>query len=468
MGFAGRANYSYDRRYYIEFDFGYNGSERFYKTNRFGFFPSVGIAWQVSNEKFWKDFSQGITSLKFRATYGLIGNDAIGDPSDRFFYLSDVNMNDGGKGRAFGLDNAYKKDGVTVNRYSNPVITWERSYKTNVGMDLELFHNANVIVDLWKEHRTHILMTRSDIPTTMGLSSSAIPKANVGEAKGQGIDISGDYSKFFSNNFWLKVRANFTYAVSDFLVYEEPDYDQSPWLSRVGYPINQQWGFVAERLFVDEKEVLNSPVQDFGIQPMGGDIKYMDINGDGQITDLDQVPIGYPTSPEIVYGFGASVGYKNFDFSCFFQGLARESFWIDPGAATSPFVVADYSNDNDLDLHLKNQILKAYADDHWSEQNRDLYALWPRLSTSVNPNNSQKSTWFMRNGAFLRLKNVEVGYTLPERLTKRLAIENLRIYANGSNLLCFSPFDLWDVEMAGDGLDYPVQRVINFGIQLSF
>src|SRR5699024_7696152 len=267
----------------------------------------------------------------------------------------DVDMDDGSKLARFGTLSAYSRNGVSVTRYSNPLITWERSYKTNIGMDLELANHLNFTADLWKEHRTHILMTRSDIPTTMGLSSSAIPKANVGEAQGEGVDLALDYSKFFSNKFWMKLRANITYAVSKFLVYEEPEYENAPWKSKVGYPLTQKWGYIAERLFVDEKEVLNSPTQNFGIQPMGGDIKYRDVNGDGKITALDQVPIGYPKSPEIVYGFGVSVGYNNFDFSIFFQGLARESFWIDP-SATSPFVVANY--DKSRGLHLKNQMLQ--------------------------------------------------------------------------------------------------------------
>ncbi|GAA4303576.1 TonB-dependent receptor [Compostibacter hankyongensis] len=471
IGVSGRYTYAYDNRYFAEFDFGYNGSERFYKTHRFGFFPSAGIGWQVSGEKFWKPLSHTITNLKLRATYGLIGNDAIGSDDDRFFYLSEVNLDDPAKAAIFGLDNTYARNGVTVNRYSNPYITWEKAYKTNVGMDLGLFNTVNIIADIWKEHRTHILMTRSYIPTLVGLSGGSVPQANVGEAEGKGIDLSIDYSQFFGQDIWVQARANFTYAASKFLVYEEPTYENAPWKSHVGHSLSQQWGYIAERLFVDDNEVSGSPTQNFGVQVMGGDIKYRDINGDGQITTLDQVPIGYPTDPEIVYGFGVSAGYKNFDLSFFFQGLARESFWIDP-KATAPFVNYLYDNEKQNNPSLtgqpKNQLLKAYADDHWSEDNQNLYALWPRLSTSENPNNSQKSTWFMNNGAFLRLKNVELGYTLPQRLTKRMFLEKVRFYLSGTNLLSFSQFKIWDVEMAGNGLDYPVQRVFNAGVQISF
>jgi hypothetical protein len=258
----------------------------------------------------------------------------------------------------------------------------------------------------------------------------------------------------------LKARANFTYAASEFLVYEEPDYADS-YRKHVGYSLSQQWGLIAERLFIDDAEVANSPVQSFG-EYKAGDIKYYDVNGDGKITDADMVPIGYPTDPEIIYGFGVSAGYKNFDFSCFFQGSARSSFWVD-AVATSPF-------------NNETQLLKVYADSHWSEDNRDLYALWPRLSSNINGNNllidaegnRKLNTWFMRNGDFLRLKSLEIGYTLPRNLMKKIHLTNARIYLNGTNLLCFSNFDLWDVEMGGNGLGYPIQKSFNVGLTVSF
>ena len=462
LGVSGRLTYSYNSRYSAEFDFGYNGSERFDAHHRWGFFPSAGVAWQVSNEKFFQPLIHVVSNLKLRATYGLIGNDAIGSPSDRFFYLSSVDLDDASQGAIFGLNNTYSNPGVTVNRYADPDITWETSHKTNLGIDFSLWGHFDVTADFWKEKRTHILMKRSFIPTTVGLDASAIPEANVGQAEGKGVDLSLDYSRFFKNSFWIQGHANFTYAVSRYLVYEEPEYKTAPWLSHVNQPIGQQWGYIAERLFVDDDEVANSPTQNFGVLPMGGDIKYRDINGDGQITTLDRVPIGFPTTPGIVYGFGLSVGYKAFDLSCFFQGLARESFWLDVDSTTA-FATSSVGG-----MQAKNELLKAYADDHWSESNRDLHALWPRLSTSVNPNNDQTSTWFMRNGAFLRLKSVELGYTLPQRVTHRLHLEKTRFYLSGTNLLLMSQFKLWDVEMAGNGLDYPVQRVMNVGVQLSF
>lgn len=448
-GLSGRFTYSFDSRYFAEFNFGYNGSERFYKTERFGFFPSAGVAWTVSNESFWEPIAPVISMLKFRATYGLVGNDAIGSEYDRFFYLSNVDMDASSRAASFGTLSDYTRTGVLVSRYSNRDITWEKAKKTNIGFELGIMNKLTVEADYFHEDRTHILMTRASIPSTMGLTAPV--RANVGEASGSGIDGSLTYADNFGSDVWVKARVNYTYATSAFRVYEEPQYEES-YLSRVGYPLSQQWGYIAERLFVDEAEVANAPKQNFG-NYLGGDIKYRDINGDGQITERDRVPIGHPTDPEIIYGFGASFGYKRFDMSFFFQGSARSSFWIDP-VATSPF-------------NGETQLLKAYADNYWSEDNRNSYALWPRLSSTVIANNTQQSTWFMQDGGFLRLKQAEFGFTLPDGLLKKLSVANVRFYANGLNLFAISSFKLWDTEMGGNGLGYPVQRVFNLGLHVT-
>ena len=465
-GLAGRATYSYDNRYFTELNFGYNASERFHKKYRWGFFPSAGFAWTVSNENFWKPYKKIVNNLKLRGTYGLTGNDAIGSSNDRFLYLSNVNMDDAGRRAVFGRDNGYGLNGISISRYSDPEITWEISKKTNIGLEIGLFDQFQIQADFYKEIRSNILQTRAATPAEMGLS--AMPRANIGKAEGKGMDLSVDYNKIFNKDFWMQGRVNFTYAKSKFLVYEEYSYeDIAPWKSHVGYSINQQWGYLAERLFVDDDEAAKSPAQNFG-EYGGGDIKYRDINDDGQITTLDMVPIGYPTVPEIVYGFGVSTGYRKVDFSLFFQGLARESFWIDVNA-TAPFQSYYYSGEG-LPGKPQNQLLKAYADDHWSEDNQNIYALWPRLSSSNigQSNNAQTSTWFMRDGAFLRLKQVELGYTMPSRMLNRLKMENFRIYLSGTNLLCWSKFALWDVEMGGNGLGYPIQKLYNIGIQVTF
>ena len=457
LGISGRMTYAFDSRYLTELNFGYYGSEKFAENHRFGFFPSAGVGWLISNESFFKSLKPVVSKLKVKATYGLVGNDAISDPSDRFFYLSDVNLNDGGRGYTYGEDFGVGYPGYLINRYSNPVVTWEVSKKANYGIELGLFNSLDIQADYFTEHRTNIYMPREYIPLTMGLTSNI--SSNIGEAYSKGFDASVDFQKFFMNDFWMTARGNFTYATNEILKNGEPNYAYE-YLSRIGHPINQEWGLVAERLFVDQAEVQNSPnqfdqpVSGSDAAYLAGDIKYVDINEDGKIDNLDRVPIGFPSIPEIVYGFGLSTGYKNLDLSFFFQGVARESFFIDP-ATIAPFI----NERNALDI---------IADNHWSIDNPDPYAFWPRLSTQSVTNNERISTWWIRDGAFLRLKNVEIGYSLPDRFVKRLFLERFRIYANGVNLLTFSKFELWDPEMAGNGLGYPTQRIINMGLQITF
>jgi hypothetical protein len=227
--------------------------------------------------------------------------------------------------------------------------------------------------------------------------------------------------------------------------------------------VSQQWGYVAERLFIDEEDIAVSPRQDLGLYE-AGDIKYKDINGDNVVNEFDQVPIGYPTTPEINYGFGVSAGYKNFDISVFFQGSARSSFWTSY-EAMSPF----YSRvpQNESRTH-ETGLAEFIADDHWSELSPDPYAAWPRLSTYPIENNKVRSTWFMRDNNFLRLKSAEIGYSLPKKWIDHLRLSSCRLYLSGTNLLLFSNFKIWDVEMGGNGLGYPLQRVINIGINLNF
>lgn len=450
-GLAGRFTYAYGGRYFTEFNFGYNGSERFSKHHRWGFFPSAGVAWLVSNEDFWEPVKPVVSNLKLRYSYGLVGNDQIGSAYDRFYYLSNVNMNSSAHAAYFGQTSSVGGPGVLVSRYANDDITWETSYKHNFAVELGLFNKLNIIAEYFSEHRKNILMDRASIPSTMGLTASV--RANVGEARAHGIDIQSDYQQVWNRYFWTSARANFTWAVSRYEVFEEPEYAEY-WRSHVGQSIGQNWGYIAERLFVDDEEAANSPSQLFGSLYGGGDIKYTDVNRDGKITPADMVPIGNPVSPEIVYGFGFSAGYRGFDASVFFQGLANESFWIN-ASGTSPF-------------QGQTQLLKVYADSHWSEDNQNLYALWPRLSSEINNNNVQTSTWFMRDGSFLRLKQVEFGYTLPSKLTQNTHVDNLRFYLSASNLFTWSKFRLWDVEMAGNGLGYPLQRVLNIGLNVTF
>lgn len=464
QGISGRLTYGYDSRYLFEFNFGYNGSERFAANHRFGFFPSVGAGWVVSNEKFFEPLLSTIDNLKFRFTYGLVGNDQIGSSNDRFFYLSDVNLNNGSIGQ-FGTNYTYSRPGVVTYRYENRNITWEQSRQINVGMDLTIAKNLNFTVDAYDQKRDNILLVRSTIPTSMGLQADI--SSNAGKSSSRGIDIAMDYRKTLNNSFWIQSRGTLTYAKSKLLKNEEPIYPSNlQYLSKVGNSLSQIYGLIAERLFIDDKDVANSPVQGFG-DYKAGDIKYRDMNGDGRISSSDVVPIGFPQVPEIIYGFGFSVGYKNFDFSTFFQGSARSSFLID-AAGISPFYLVNGQQSNGLKSGNQSGLLNAIAQDHWSEDNRNPYAFYPRLSTQIQGNNTQTSTWWMRNGGFLRMKSAEIGYNFSKNQLKYLHMSNARLYVNGLNLFSLNSFKLWDPEMGASGLGYPIQRVFNLGLRVEF
>ncbi len=464
LSLAGRFTYGFDSRYLVELNFGYNGSEKFDKGHRWGFFPSAGLGWVVSNESFWQGNIKNIISmLKIRGTYGYVGNDAIG--SERFFYLSNVNMGEGGS-YSFGSDfGGLSGSGISIGHYENPTVGWEIAQKSNLALEIGLFEGRlNVTPEVFYETRDNILQTRSDIPNTTGLWST--PKANIGSAENYGFDSSLDYNHSINPDLWFTFRGNFTFARGKYTVYEEPDFSYetgsgTPWRSKVGRGIKQQEGYVAERLFIDDADVANSPHQEFGTYGPG-DIKYKDINKDEIINGLDKVPIGKPTTPEINYGFGLSVGYKQFDFSFFFQGSALSSFWLNPTQMT-PFREATVDSKT-----IETGLAKFIADDYWSESNQNPQAAWPRLSATRLSNNTQTSTMWMHDGAFLRLKNMEIGYELPREMTQKVKLKSCRFYFSGSNLLCFSKFKLWDVEMGGNGLGYPIQRVLNLGVNVSF
>ena len=455
MGISGRASYNYDKRYFGEFNFGYNGSEKFAEKNRFGFFPSIGMGWILSNEPFFEKALPDVNLFKLRYTYGLVGNDGISSASDRFFYLSDVNLNNGGTGYTFGTTYNNYYNGFNINRYANENVSWEIATKSNIGLELGLFNKANLQADFFTENRRNIYMERQYIPETSGLTTGI--SSNIGEVKSKGIDLSLDFNHAFSGDFYITARGNFTYATNEILINGEPELLNEN-LSRIGHPVNQQWGYIAERLFVDQEDIDNSPEQFNGFSTtnayLPGDIKYKDINEDGVINELDQTAIGKPSVPEIVYGFGFSTVYKDFDFSVFMQGSAQSSFFINPNDI-SPFVN-------------ERNALSIIADNHWSEANPDPNAFWPRLSTYQIDNNEKTSTWWMRDGDFLRLKSLEFGYTIPAATGKVFQNAKTRIYVTGLNLLHFSKFKLWDPEMAGNGLGYPPQRVINLGAQINF
>lgn len=455
QGIRTRVNYGYMQKYLAEFSLTYTGSEKFDKSHRWGIFPALGVGYIMSNEPFWTSLENSIPMFKLKYSWGKVGNDQIAGPNDRFFFLSDINP--GGGGYRWGKDYNSYYGGFDINRYANPMITWEIAVKQNAGFEVDLFKNraVKVILEYFTENRRQIYQARQNLPASMGLTSSVY--GNVGEVKSAGWDGSIDLNHSFNEYAWLTGRFNFTYAHNEVVQNEEPEYRWS-YLSDIGWPINTWKGYVAERLFIDAADVHNSPLQELGSIPQPGDIKYKDINNDGRINSNDQVHIGYPTVPEITYGFGLSGGYKNFDISFFFQGQDRVSFFINPSDNGG---IAPFANHRGA--------LQIVADDHWNPNNPVSHAFWPRLSASVNANNSvQNSTWWLRNGRFLRLKTLELGYNMPVKWFNPVPFTSVRLYVTAQNLFSVSDFKLWDVEMGGNGLAYPLQRVFSAGLNVSF
>lgn len=467
VSFAGRFTYGYNKRYFTEFNFGINGSERFDPDHRWGFFPSIGVGWRISNERFWGPIKKYIPLLVIRGTYGLTGNDVIISEQDRFFFTSNVNLNGGAAGY-FGMNpnETYTRPTIEVGRYANPNITWEVSHKANLAIELGLLdEDLTITTEFYKERRENIVQARPDIPNIVGLTTSV--QTNYGESEGKGIDIAVKYNKSLMNSMWYIVRGNFTYGTSKITKYEELDYSSiAPWKAKVGRKVGQLEGYVAERLFIDDMEVANSPKQQVssagGIY-QAGDIKYRDVNDDGVVNSYDIVPMGYSANPEIQYGFGASFGYKNFDCSFFFQGQSHYSFFLDAGSMT-PFVEVTSGG-----MKGNRAMLDFIADNCWTEENRNPYAKWPRLSSDTgndaygNNNNNVRSNYWMRNLSYIRLKSVEMGYTFP-----KFKGVSVRLYLSGLNLFTLSDFDMWDPEMGGNGLAYPLQRVYNVGLLVNF
>lgn len=447
QGIAARLSYAYDDRYLAEVNFGYNGSENFAKNNRFGFFPSIALGYNISQEKFWEPISNVISHFKLRGSYGLVGNDGI---NERYAYLEDIVLSSDKWKYTTGVNQNVNLQGPVWNRYYNPNLTWEVGKKLNVGFDMQLFHQVNLNFDVFKEIRSKIYMQKvNTLPDFIGTGETKIYE-NSGKMKNVGFDIALDYNKQITKDFFLSFKGTLTYAHNTILERDEPPFQLYPNLSSVGYSRGQHLVYVADGLFRDQADVDSHAEQTLGYIPQPGDIKYVDqpdANGncDGIINTNDRVYMGYPEDPEIVYGFGPSMKYKNWDFSFFFQGAARTSILM---SGFHPF-----------GKNATRGVMKFIADDYWSESNPNPNAVYPRLTRDTNANNTVNSSYWLRNGAFLKLKNAEIGYTF----------KMFRAYLNGSNLLTFSPFKHWDPEMGGgSGMQYPTQRVFNIGIQFTF
>ncbi|MBO6160598.1 MAG: TonB-dependent receptor [Bacteroidales bacterium] len=450
MGVSGRAVYDYGHRYIAEFSFGYNGSENFAPGHRFGFFPGVALGWNLAKEPYWK--WNNVSTFKFRGSYGTVGNDRTGGA--RFAYLSTTGSASGFMmGSAMTSTGGYTEGSVGA----GADITWEKARKVNLGFEFGMFDDKlTFIVDAFQEKRDGLLIQRSNsIPSAAGFSYSQLPYVNMGKSENKGIEGSLEVKNTTSGGFYYSLRANASFSRSKCIDRDEPA-GQPEYQSYRGHSLALTLAYIAEGFFQDEEDIATSPKQGFGpVQP--GDIKYRDVNGDGTVNQQDMVMSGYPQIPEFNYGFGTTMAYKGFDWSIYFLGRGRSSYFF-YGLTIYPFVYGQEYN-----------VQREFYEYRWRPGADNTKARYPRVSTVENKNNNLVSTLYMRDGSCLRLKNVEVGYTLPAKVMDRAKISSCRFFVNGVDLLLFDNLKIADPESNGGNISYyPKQSTVNAGIEITF
>ena len=456
QGLAGQLTYNYALRYFIDFNFGYNGSENFADHHCYGFFPAFSLAWNVAEEPLVKKALPWLNMFKLRYSWGKVGNDNMG----RFPYLYTLDYTPN-IGYNWGSNlSSGTIPGIHYTQMASPNVTWEVARKTDFGFDFVAFDNKfSLTMDYFHEKRTGIFIQRMFLPDITGLES--YPWANVGAVKSQGFDGNFQYKDHIGEINWT-VRGNITYSKNTILERDEENNVYAYQYGK-GYRVNQQRGLIALGLFRDYDDIRNSPKQSWGtVQP--GDIKYKDVNGDGIVDDGDRVAIGATDTPSLIYGLGASVSWRGFDLNLHFQGAGKYTFLINSGAVNA-FRDGRWGN-----------ILQGITDNRWissdisgTKETENPNAPYPRLSYGYNLNNQQSSSFWLRNGRFLRLKNLDIGYTLPKPMVNTIHLESVRIYISGQNLITWSPFKLWDPELDSSqrGQIYPITRSLTAGIQIS-
>ena len=471
MGIAGRATYSWKDRYFAEFNIGYNGAENFSPKHRFGTFPAFGVGWVVSNEKFWQPLSKAVSFLKIRYTDGKVGNSEVSDR--RFMYLDQMKEN-GDYGYKFGPNGTKWSGYETVNMAVD--LIWEESRKQDLGIDLKLFNDdLSIVFDLFKERRENILLKREhSIPSFLGYNTSA-PYGNIGIIENKGFDGTIEYNKRINKDWVIALRGNVTFNKDKWIQGELPE-QKYEWMNQYGRNINGAKGYVAEGLFTQAEiddmarwESLSAANKAITPKPFAsqfgtvkaGDIKYKDLNNDGQIDAYDQTYISRGDVPTTVYGFGFTVGWKDLSVGMMFQGVAGAERVLN-GSSINPFNGGGGSGN-----------LYSNIDDRWTEENPDQNAFYPRLSygseTTSSINNFQKSTWWVRNMNFLRLKTLQISYNLPKPWVNKVHLKNAAVYVMGTNLFTLSRFKLWDPELNTDnGASYPNTTSYSVGINFTF
>ncbi len=460
QGATGRATYAYADKYFAEFNFGYTGSENFAKGHRYGFFPSYAVGWVPTEESFMDWMKPAISYMKMRVSFGQVGNDALGEINsnagriNRFVYLSRVSRTSSNVG--FGVNNGYgygAGSGMDITYYGNPDATWETANKLDMGIEVNFLNGFRLQTDFFYESRKDIWTQLTKIPDIYGYGN-AQPGGNVGEMENRGFDGTLEYSRAIKKDWQISFKGTYTFAKNKVLANgsEVPKYDYQDY---IGQSKGRTLGYVAEGFFVDQAEIDNSPAQTaIGGTPKPGDIKYKDVNGDGAVDSFDQIFLGYPDIPQFVYGLGASTKYKDLDFSFLFQGSSQVSFYA------KPRIFSQQGRGN---------VYSFYKDNYWSEVDQNLDAKFPRLATGAQAANYVNSTWWLEDASYLRLRSIELGYSLPDMWVKKLNMRNVRVYVNGVNLLTFSPFKWWDPESRNQtGMYYPIQKTVNFGLEVKF
>ena len=466
QGIAGRLSATFDNRYVAEFNFGYNGSENFAKGKRFGFFPSFAIGWLLSEEHFMEKLKPIFHKIKFRASIGQAGDDNIG--GRRFAYLGTLITD--AQGYIWGTNGQrnYNRDGakgITEGEIGVDNLTWETVTKSNLGIELGLWNMLDFNVDVFREKRENIFMERNIIPTQTGFVKA--PWANFGKVSNHGLEMTLNFHKQWNKDFFTSAYGNFTYAKNRVDEKDEPEALKGTHRSATGRSMNELWGLTAERLFTYDdfnedgslKEGIPSQEGVGAAKLYPGDIKYVDVNGDGAITEADEGYIGGTEDPRIVYGFGGVISYKNVDFNFFFQG-AGDMYRVIGGA---PYFLPGGGTTTEGNAYSYK------LEDRWTEDNQDPYAFWPRLTYGPNVNNYRRSTWWKKDMSFLRCKTIEVGYTFPKTWLQNFYVKSCRVFVSGNNLFCLSAFKMWDPELGtNDGLKYPMNRSVMFGIDINF
>ena len=460
LGLAGRVSYNWNYRYFADFNFGYNGSENFADGHRFGFFPAVSVAWNVAEEPIIKKNFKWMNMFKIRYSFGKVGNDVlkIGNDEYRFPYLYTIGDGTGYTWADYNYSNSYS--GKRYTDLASNYATWEIATKHDLGVDLALFNDKfTATVDYFHEQREGIWMERKYLPSIVGLGSN--PRANVGKVLSEGFDGNFAYREKI-NKVDITVRGNITYSKNTILEKDEEN-NVYPYQMERDYRVNQAKGLIALGLFKDYDDIRNSPRQDFGtVQP--GDIKYKDVNGDGVVNDGDKVAIGATTRPNMIYGFGISASWKGLDVNVHFQGAGKTSFFID-GPTVYAFSSGEWGNIL-ADVAGSNRWIEHEISGTMATENPN--ASYPRLSYGGNNNNYRQSTYWLRNGSYLRLKTLELGYSIPKPLVNKIRFNNIRLFLRGSNLLTFSSFKLWDPELGSStGTEYPLAESFTLGLSVN-